>query len=386
MINLLQEYLRINTAHPHPDYHAAIALFKKHAIADGFLVRELALPSGNPVLIITQEGLNPSLPALALNHHMDVVPADNINQWTHPPFAGIIEGDYIIGRGTQDMKAVGVVHYAALRELKKNNIVLERTVHIIMVPDEERGGFYGTKELVAHPEFATFNTGYLLDEGMPSGNDGQLLIKVAERTPIQIKVISKGLMGHASQLHHANSAHALINFLSDVVSFHHQQQGVNQDAGTLLSMNISSLSTDNQALNVIPSHSQATIDIRVPSDFSLSQAIEMFELILKKHPAITYQIMATSIERCASTPLDSILYQACAQAITLHGITPKSFAFQATTDARFYSNMGIETIGLTPFCVTPNLHGTNESIRVEDVLLGQKIICAFLEIFCKKII
>ena len=38
MIMLLQQYLAINTAYPHPDYHAAIALFKKQAIKDGFLV------------------------------------------------------------------------------------------------------------------------------------------------------------------------------------------------------------------------------------------------------------------------------------------------------------------------------------------------------------
>jgi len=384
MINLLQEYIRINTAYPDPDYHAAVALFKKHAIMDGFLVRAVVLPSGNPVLIITYEGTNPSLPALALNHHMDVVPADNAHEWAHPPFAGVVESNFIIGRGTQDMKGVGVVHYAALRELKKNNVALERTVHIIMVPDEERGGFYGTKELVAHPEFAGLTIGYLLDEGISSGNDSELLIKVAERTPVQIKVTSKGPMGHASELHHANSAHELINFLSDIVHFHHAQQGIDRDAGTLISANITSLRTDNQALNVIPSCSEATIDIRVPSDCSLSQVTDILDTMLQKHATISYQIVGTSVERCAPTPLDSVLYQAGAQAIELHGLTARPFAFQATTDARFYSNKGIETIGLTPFCITPNLHGTNESIRVEDMVLGKKIMSSFLEIFCKK--
>ena len=384
MIALLQEYLQIKTAHPQPNYHAAVALFKKYALIDGFLIGEFVLPSKNPVLILTYEGTNPLLPSLALNHHMDVVPADNTHEWTHPPFAGTIHENHIIGRGTQDMKGVGVVHYAALRELKENNILLERTVHLIMVPDEERGGFYGTKEFIEHPEFVSLNIGYVLDEGMPSGNDKELLIKIEERTPIQIKVTSKGLMGHASELQHENSAHTLINFLSDIVSFHREQQALTDDPGTLFSMNITSLSTDNLALNVIPSQSEATIDIRVPSHRSLLQAIELFEVILKKHPTISHEIIATSVERCTPTPLDSALYKACAEAMQIHGILPKPFAFQATTDARFYSNKKIETIGMTPFCVTPNLHGTNESIRIEDITLGKTIICTFLTIFCKK--
>src|SRR5271170_1187988 len=100
MITLLQDYLAIKTVYPHADYNAVIALFKKHAISDGFLTREITLPSGNPVLIITFVGSDASLPALALNHHMDVVPAENEAQWEFPPFEGRVYGERIYGRGT----------------------------------------------------------------------------------------------------------------------------------------------------------------------------------------------------------------------------------------------------------------------------------------------
>src|SRR3990167_7796384 len=182
MIHLLKEYLAINTAHPHPDYQAVVALFKKHAFKDGFLVSELTLPSGNPVVIITLQGSSQELPALALNHHMDVVPADNGDEWISPPFAGAVYNNVIYGRGTQDCKGLGVAQYAALKQLKQSGSEPLRTIHCIIVPDEECGGFYGTKEFVEHPLFPSLNIGYVLDEGMPSSNNKDLLIKIDERT------------------------------------------------------------------------------------------------------------------------------------------------------------------------------------------------------------
>lgn len=384
MITLLQDYLRICTAYPYPDYVEAIALFKRQARSDGFEFKELLLPSGYPMLIIIYQGLNSGLPALVLNHHMDVVPASDGDEWERSPFAGEIIDGKIVGRGTQDMKGVGVVHYAALQELRRAGVELERTVYFIMIPDEEQGGFKGAKEFVEHEVFKDMNIGYVLDEGMPSGNDDEILIKIAERTPIQMKVSSKGIRGHASILHHENSVHRLVQFLNDIVEFQKEQQALQQDPGSLFSINITSLYTDCSILNVIPSLSQATVDFRVPSSCSLLKAIDLFENIVKRHPGITYEIMATSKQRCFSISLTSDFYQVCANAIIKQGMKPKPFAFQATTDARFYTDKGIEAIGITPFTVIPNLHGSNEFITMRDLEIGKKVIVSILELFCKK--
>jgi N-acyl-L-amino-acid amidohydrolase len=384
MIKFLCEYLRINTAHPNPDYEAAINLFKNYAQQDEFLVHELRLPSGNPVLIITLQGSNPTLPALALNHHMDVVPAYNDKEWMHPPFAGTKHENLIIGRGTQDMKGVGIVHYAALKEIKESGFVPKRTIHLMLVPDEERGGFFGTKEFVAHQQFQDLNIGYVLDEGMPSGNNRELLIKVGERTPIQIRITSKGKSGHASNLMHDNCIHALINFLGELVQKQEVQRSKShdQEPGNLVSYHLTSLTTHNTALNVIPAHAQATIDIRVPSHCSLNEILNDFESLIKKHENLTYEIVATSKERLKPGSTNSEFYKTLKESILTYEITPKPFIFEATTDARFYSDIGLETLGFTPFTSAPNLHGTDESITIEDLELGKKIMCKFLRKFC----
>jgi len=253
-----------------------------------------------------------------------------------------------------------------------------------MVPDEERGGFRGTKEFLEHPLFASLNIGYVIDEGMPSGNDKELLIKVDERTPVQIQVTSSGPQAHASGLSHYNCIHTLTNFLTEITAFQAQQQrlAARHEAGSLVSMHITSFSTNNRALNMIPSQAHATIDIRLPSSMPLDYATSFIDALLQKHPTITYEVLATSQERCTHIENGSILYQAVAQAISDHHLTPKPFVFEATTDARFYHHRGIQALGFTPFTVPPNLHGTNESIHIDDITQGTAILSTFLRAFC----
>ena len=384
MIMLLEQYLAINTACPHPDYHAATALFTKQAIKDDLLVREITLPSGYPMLVITLQGTSAGLPALALNHHMDVVPADNAHEWLFPPFAGTVHNGLLYGRGAQDCKGLGVAHYAALQQLKKSGVQPARTIHFIMVPDEERGGFHGTKQFVEDPLFAALNIGYVLDEGMPSGNMQELLIKVDERTPIQIRVTSAGTQSHASGLLHHNCIYDLADFLVTVARFHAQQQKLlgSESAGNLISMQCTSLTTNNDALNVIPACAYATIDMRIPSRLSLEEGIAIIDVLVEKYPTISYEILATSQERFKTIPVDSSFYQTLANAVAAYGFNPKPFAFEATTDARFYSHKGIQAIGFTPFTVTPNLHGTNEYIHITDLTQGITIFYNFLQAFC----
>lgn len=242
LVTFLQEYIRIDTTHPTPDYDTAIAFLKKHAQADGFITQEVILPSHKKVLIITYPGTDTSLPALALNHHMDVVPAKN-NGWISPPFAGEIHHDEIIGRGTQDMKGIGTTHYFALKELKQQGIIPRRTIHIFAVPDEEIGGLTGSKQFVQTSAFKKLNIGAIIDEGHASGDATYLDIKVAERKPIQIHVTVIGSTAHGSHLLAHNAIHDLVQFLHEIVTIHVEEQkkiGL-QQPGELLSCNISSL-------------------------------------------------------------------------------------------------------------------------------------------------
>lgn len=386
MISFLQQYLRINTALPNPDYESALRLFEAQAKLDGFLSERIILPSGNCVLVITYAGTDKNLPAVALNHHMDVVPACREDGWLEDPFGGVLANSMLIGRGTQDMKGVGIAHYAALRQLKyslKSGQKLRRTIHLLMVPDEEVGGYQGTAELVDHPAFCELEIGYVLDEGLPSGSEHFLLLKIAERTPLQIRVISTGLAGHASQLLQVNCVHALIKFLHEITQFcdNQKQKTVSVEPGKLVSAHITSLKTNTYTLNVIPSLAEAMIDIRMPSQCTHEEIFELLDVLANKY-ALRYEVLATTYDRFNPIDCSSDLYQTLSTIIASNNLEARQLYFEATTDVRFYSARGIEGIGITPFTCMPNLHGVNESISVQDFELGQKIFFEFLRNFC----
>ena len=98
---------------------------------------------------MTWPGLEPDLPAIMLNSHMDVVPVFEARpasylrdsmiilqaEWTYPPFAAHKdEKGNIYARGAQDMKNVGCQHMEAVRTIKRAGTRLRRTVHLTFVP------------------------------------------------------------------------------------------------------------------------------------------------------------------------------------------------------------------------------------------------------------
>ena len=74
---------------------------------------ESAPGRGNVVTRV--EGTDPSLPALLVHGHLDVVPA-NAADWTVDPFAGEVRDGYIWGRGAVDMKDMDAMMLAVLRQ------------------------------------------------------------------------------------------------------------------------------------------------------------------------------------------------------------------------------------------------------------------------------
>ena len=386
-INFLQQYLRINTAHPFPNYRDVLRLFSQQAEKDGFKFFTVQLPSRLPILVISYEGSDPSMPSLVLNHHMDVVPAD-ISQWSKHPFSGAFENDTIFGRGVQDMKGVGFVHYEALKKIKEAGIKLKRTVHLLLVPHEEIGGFEGLGQFIETEEFEKLRIGFVLDEGLPSSDESRLKIKVSERKAMQIKFTSRGDTSHGSRLHCMNALHELVLCLAQIAQFQKKQQKiVDQPPGLLISANITSLNAgvmqqQQVAINVVPGIAMATLDIRVPSSMSIDQARLFIDDIIKDFPGISYVVHAQVKERPYTEHSGSFMYETLEKAINKNNIQAEPYFAEETTDLRFYEEKGIEGLGFTPFLVQANIHGVDECVRISDLELGVAVFFDFLKAFC----
>lgn len=91
----------------------------------------------NVVAVISGRGGGKSL---ALNGHMDTVPADDV-KWKHgSPFSGALEDGKIYGRGSLDMKCGIAIALVLLDALTGCGISLDGDLQFHFVVDEENGG------------------------------------------------------------------------------------------------------------------------------------------------------------------------------------------------------------------------------------------------------
>lgn len=74
---------------------------------------------------------------LAVLGHLDVVPAGD--GWQVDPFAAVIDGDKMYGRGTNDDKGPSLAALFAMKAIKEAGIPLKKPVRLILGTDEESG-------------------------------------------------------------------------------------------------------------------------------------------------------------------------------------------------------------------------------------------------------
>jgi len=140
--------------------------------------------------------------ALVLLSHTDVVPAGDTSQWTHPPFAGVIEGGYLHGRGAADMKGTVAAQAMALILLRRQGVPLAHTVGFVCVADEEAGGAYGAG-WVAQEHAGRFRAEACLNEGGGSfvqvGGREWCLLGVGEKGRYEVSATFHGRGAHAAR-------------------------------------------------------------------------------------------------------------------------------------------------------------------------------------------
>jgi succinyl-diaminopimelate desuccinylase len=78
--------------------------------------------------------------------HVDVVEAGDLNKWTHPPFSGYFDGEFIWGRGSLDDKGAVVVCLYVLKALLDLKIQLDKQIWLIVGSGEEGGDWKDIRE------------------------------------------------------------------------------------------------------------------------------------------------------------------------------------------------------------------------------------------------
>ncbi|XP_019720755.1 N-fatty-acyl-amino acid synthase/hydrolase PM20D1.2 isoform X1 [Hippocampus comes] len=150
-------------------------------------------------------GLQPQLLPYLLLAHIDVVPATESDGWVTPPFSGQEIDGFIYGRGTMDDKSSLMGILQALEYLLMKGYAPQRGFYIGLGHDEEVSGHQGAMNIVRVLKQRNVRLSFVLDEGLAvldgvvSGLNGPAaLIGVSEKGLAIVKLSVSTLPGHAS--------------------------------------------------------------------------------------------------------------------------------------------------------------------------------------------
>ena len=382
---MFRDYVRIPSVQPDPDYSPAVEFLISQAKSLGLSYRTHCCAPGKPILILTWEGQDPSLPSVLLNSHMDVVPVFP-EHWTHHPFSAFKdEAGNIYGRGSQDMKCVGVQHLEAVRRLKNEGRRLRRTVHISFVPDEEIDGEFGMLGFVKTPEFQSLNVGLGLDEGIASP-DEVVPLYYGERNCFWIKITCHGSPGHGSRFLEntaGEKAQKVINKLLEFRSQEKERLEANPELtlGDVTTVNLTLMEGGVQ-VNVVPDKFVLNFDIRITPKTNIVEFEEMLRgWLAEAGDDIDLEfIVKYADQTMTSTAPEDRWFSAIMKAVNKHQLKVRPQVLSANTDARYLREAGIAAFGFSPMPNTPVLlHDHNEFLNEKVFLRGIEIFVDIVE-------
>lgn len=141
---------------------------------------------GELSLLIHLPGRQNARPMVFLSH-MDVVDAGDEMRWTHAPFGGEIDGEYIYGRGAADMKGHMIALLTAAEDLLQEGWNPTGDIYFAFSCDEEQRG--GSMEKIACIlRDRGVKPAFVLDEG---GSVSQPYL-IAEESAAYVGVAEKG--------------------------------------------------------------------------------------------------------------------------------------------------------------------------------------------------
>lgn len=388
-VKTLQQYLRIDTSIPPGDVAKAADLLQSVLEREGIPVKRFESGPGRSIVMGRLKGSGAAKPIVLL-HHMDVVPADK-SRWKRDPFGGEIAENAIWGRGAMDMKGPGIAHLYAFIALKRSNVLLDRDIILMAVPDEEIGGTLGALWMRDN-HYKEFEPEYILDEGGFGSRDlfttGKLVfgISVAEKKILWLKLTAEGVAGHGSQPHDRNPNDRLVKALARLLSEPLPSsdfsvlQTLKSRVGALTpnkfnnaiqhsTISLTSIRSgvgEPPKVNVIPSIAEATLDCRVlpgtPKQAWLAEVARRLG-----DPQITIEVTYESPDPVVTTQ-DSAFYRGLEAAVKKHHpeaiVTPMIVPYG--TDANSFRALGVKSYGFTPAIlpadVVASMHGDAEHL------------------------
>ncbi|MFY9692142.1 MAG: succinyl-diaminopimelate desuccinylase [Xanthobacteraceae bacterium] len=305
-------------------------------------------------------------PNLLFAGHTDVVPPGNEASWSHPPFAGEVDGDVLYGRGAVDMKG-GIACFvaAALDYLAANGGKPKGSISFLITGDEESVAVNGTIKLLkwAAERREVFDHCIL---GEPSNIEtvGDT-IKAGRRGSLNGTLIVSGRQGHVAYPERAdNPVRGLVTLIAAL------QAPLDEGSEFFSPSNLEFTSIDvgNPTVNLIPGEACARFNIRYNdrhSQTALKALVERRAEVAaagRVRYAFDWQPSNADVFVAKAGPFTDLAVAAIAE---FTGRKPKLSTSGGTSDARFIKDYcPVLEFGL----VGQTMHAVDERTPVADLV------------------
>jgi acetylornithine deacetylase/succinyl-diaminopimelate desuccinylase-like protein len=415
-LRLLQELLRFDTSNPPGNERACLEHIATSLAAANVEHRFISSDPQRPNLVARIPGRSRATPLL-LYGHVDVVAAV-ADEWSHPPFSGAIADGFVWGRGAIDMKGGVALMVAAVLAIAEAPEMPLHDVLLVLTSDEEAGSRLGMQFLVEQHPAIFEGVRHAISEvgGMTTYLGGRRVVpvQVAEKQRCVVRATVRGPSGHAASAMRGTASGRLgrlltalderrlpvrltpivaeiVRALADVAPTGTRElllrvlvDGETDDAlselgdlGRTLQPLLRNTATATGvgggiASNVVPSELHVDLDGRLLPGCGPDDLLAEIDGVV---PGLaTYEI--THVEPPAVTSGDLSLLPLLASSLSAYddaAIAP--WMLSGYTDARYVSQLGIQTYGFLPMQVPPEItldlmHAADERVPVDGLGVG----------------
>jgi carboxypeptidase PM20D1 len=201
MIQLPTVSAELDARGPQPFEDFVTLLAEQYPLVHAHLERERITDFG---LLFRWPGAAASASPVVLMAHYDVVPVDECDDWTHPPFEGRVEGGWVYGRGALDDKGPLLIVLEAVENLLAAGFTPARDVYLSFGGNEEIHGAAAAsiattlRERGIVPWLVLDEGGAVVDAPLPFALGAAAMVGVGEKGVLTLRLTARGDGGHAS--------------------------------------------------------------------------------------------------------------------------------------------------------------------------------------------
>ena len=295
--------------------------------------------------------------------HTDVVPSGPEELWDIDPFKPEVIDDYLIGRGSADMKSAVATFLLTAKEFLEENPNPNFRLCVFLTSNEE-GQLKDGKinKIIQDLQDAGEHINYCLVGEASSSSKLADTIRLGRRGSLSGSLIIKGKQGHVAYPEKVNNPIHIAGKFIDTLKEMVWDQGNEFFQPT--SFQISNINSGTGATNVVPGHLEMKFNLRFSSESSEESLKEKILNVLEEHGidyeiewvlnAIPFITKQTFFKDVVIKSIDSIM-----------GYKPEINNGGGTSDGRWIAPMGTEVIELGP--INETIHQINEKVNIHDL-------------------